>query len=282
VVTEVDTGGVEVTVGGMRAFCPISQLSDRYVEDPAEFVDRRLEFRVEKYQESGRRTNVVLSRRALLEEENRRRADELRERLEVGAVFPGTVTSVTSYGAFVDLGGLEGLLHVSEMSHQRVDDPHEVLAEGQRIEVQVIRLEPGKKPGESERISLSTRVLQRDPWKELERSFPVGTEFEGRVTRLEPYGAFVELVPGVEGLVHVSKLGVEEHVRHAREVLELGQQVRVEVLAVDPEKRRISLARKPGDPGAQLRDEVDRYVDTAPRSGGLGSLEHAFKKSREE
>ncbi len=277
-VAAVVKGGVEVTVGGMRAFCPISQISDRYVEDAAEFVGERFEFRIERFEEAGRRTNLVLSRRALLKEEAARRADEVRERLSVGTTLEGTVTSITSYGAFVDLGGLEGLLHVSEMSYQRVEDPREVVKVGQRLEVQVTGIEPPKKPGQTERISLSTRALERDPWQDVERRYPPGTLVEGRVTRLESYGAFVELAPGLEGLVHVSRLGSEERVRHPRDVLELAATVKVKVLGVEPEKRRISLTRETGESEREEAREYQEYLGSKPGSGGFGSLGDFFKK----
>ena len=278
-VSAVVKGGVEVTVAGERAFCPISQLADHFVEDAAEFVDQRLEFRIQRFEEAGRRTNIVLSRRVLFEEEKQRRAAELRERLEVGAVLEGAVSSVTSYGAFVDLGGLEGLLHVSEMSHRRVEDPREVLAEGQRIEVQVLKIEPSKKEGQSERIALSTRALEQDPWHDAERRFATDTVVGGRVTRLEAYGAFIELAPGVEGLAHVSRLGSEEHVRHARDVLQLGQDVQVKVLGVDLEKRRISLALEVAKPEDETAADVENYRQASSDNQGFGSLGSFSKRA---
>ncbi len=280
VVSAAVKGGVEVTVAGQRAFCPISQLAARYVEDPEEFVDRRLEFRIQRFEEAGRRVNIVLSRRVLLEEEKQRLADQVRERLSVGAVLEGTVSSIASYGAFVDLGGLEGLLHVSEMSHHRVEDPREVLTEGQKIEVQVLKVEPPKKAGQTERISLSTRALEQDPWHDAERRFAPGTVVPGRVTRLETYGAFVELAPGVEGLAHVSRLGREERVRHARDVLQLGQDVRVKVLDVDLEKRRISLALEVEEPRDETAADVEHYRRTSSDSQGFGSMASFFNKER--
>ncbi len=278
VVSAVVKGGVEVMVSGQRAFCPISQLADRYVDEPEEFLERRLEFRIQRFEEAGRRTNIVLSRRVLLEEEKKRQADLVREYLEVGAVLEGTVTSVTSYGAFVDLGGLEGLLHVSEMSHHRVEDPRELHTEGQRLEVQILKIEPPKKAGQTERISLSTRALQQDPWHDAERRFATGSVVAGRVTRLEAYGAFVELAPGVEGLAHVSKLGSEEHVRHARDVLKLGQDVRVKVLGVDLEKKRISLELQVARPEDETAADVESYQRSSAGNEGFGSMASFFKK----
>ncbi len=278
-VSAVVKGGVEVTVAGQRAFCPISQLDDSYVEEPEVFVDRRLDFRIQRYEEAGNRTNIVLSRRVLFEEEKERRAAELRERLEVGAVLEGSVSSVTSYGAFVDLGGLDGLLHVSEMSHRRIEDPRELLTEGQKIEVQVLKIEPPKKPGQTERISLSTKVLEQDPWHDAERRFAVGTTTGGLVTRLESYGAFVELAPGIEGLAHVSHLGSEEHVRHARDLLQLGQSVQVRVLDVDLERGRVSLALEPEEATGETAAEVESYRRTSEDKQGFGSLGSFFKKA---
>lgn len=270
-VSAVVKGGLEVTVGGLRAFCPISQISDSYVENAEEFVGERFEFRIERFEEAGRRTNLVVSRRALLKEAAARRADELRQYLEVGATLEGTVSSVTSYGAFVDLGGLEGLLHVSEMSYQRVEDPHEIVSEGQRLEVRITAIEPPKKPGQTERISLSIRALERNPWDDVERRFPLETIVEGRVTRLESYGAFVEIAPGLEGLVHVSQLGGEERVRHPRDVVELGATVQVKVLSVDLEKRRISLTRETGEKEREEKREYQEYKGKEAASGGFGS-----------
>lgn len=285
-------GGVEVTVGGMRAFCPVSQLDKRYVADAAEFVGQKLEFRIRTYEDGGsrdggsrdggRRTNIVLSRRVLLEEEAKRRAAAVREKLSVGSVHEGTVTSIASYGAFVDLGGLEGLLHVSEMSYRRGVDPHEMVREGQRVEVQVVKIESPKKPGQPERISLSTRALQRDPWDDVERRYPPGTEVTGQVMSLEPYGAFVELEPGLEGLVHISRLGGKGGERHARELVELGQALPVRVVQVEPDKRRISLAREANEQTNEERREVADYLRTSSESGsgGFGSLGDFFKKGR--
>ena len=153
----------------------------------------------------------------------------------------GTVTSLTGYGAFVDLGGVEGLLHVSEISHSRVADPAEVLAVGQPVEVEVLKIEPAKEPGGHARISLSLRALEPDPWRRAAERFPEGTVTAGKVVRLAPFGAFVEIAPGVDGLVHVSELAADRRVDHPRQVVEVGQEVTVRVLAVDGEKRRISL-----------------------------------------
>jgi small subunit ribosomal protein S1 len=243
-VTGINKGGAEVQVYGMRAFCPLSQLDLRYVENPQQFIGQRLKFKVSRIEEGGRnrRPDIVLSRRALLEEEAQAKAAELRARLQIGAVLKGRITSLTTYGAFVDLGGLEGLLHVSEIGYSRLADPREALSVGQEIEVQVIKIEKGKDEKRPERISLSRRALERDPWRDAADRFPEGAVVPGRVMRLESFGAFVELAPGLEGLVHVSELGAGRRLNHAREAAQIGQDVKVRVLNVDPVKRRISLS----------------------------------------
>jgi small subunit ribosomal protein S1 len=243
-VTGINKGGAEVQVYGLRAFCPLSQLDLRYVENPQQFIGQRLKFKVSRIEEGSRnrRPDVVLSRRALLEEEAQAKAADLRARLQIGAVLKGRVTSLTTYGAFIDLGGLEGLLHVSEIGYARLADPREALAVGQEIEVQVIKIEKGKDEKRPERISLSRRALERDPWRDAAERFTEGTVVPGRVMRLESFGAFVEVAPGLEGLVHVSELGAGRRLNHAREAVQVGQDVSVRVLNVDPAKRRISLS----------------------------------------
>lgn len=272
-------GGVEVTVSGLRAFCPISQLDARYVEDAAAFVGQRLTFRINRFEEGrGRAPNIVLSRRALLEEEARQRAAEARALLEVGKVVRGTVTSLTSYGAFVDLGGIEGLLHVSEIGHGRVEHPQDVLAVGQQLEVEVTRIEPPKGDKTQERISLSRRALLADPWEQEVGRFTPGTRHPGKVVRLETFGAFVELAPGVEGLLHVSELGGEQRLRHPREAVQPGDQLELTVTAVDRERRRISLSLAPPDAGAAGETE---WRDELPEGrAGLGTLADAFSRVR--
>src|SRR4029453_3035708 len=213
-VTGVVKGGVEVTVAGTRGFCPISQLEDRYVADAAEFVGRHLSFRITRLEESPGRLTLVLSRRSLLEEEKAVRAAAVRATLAPGKVLRGTVTSLASYGAFVDLGGIEGLLHVSQLGHARVDHPQDVLAVGQEIEVQVLDIKPDAK-GQGG-ISLSRRRLVRDPWHDEVAKLTPGTRRSGRVARLETFGAFVALAPGVDGLLHVSELGANKPIRHPR------------------------------------------------------------------
>lgn len=297
-VTGINKGGAEVQVSGMRAFCPLSQLDMRYVENPQQFVGQRLEFKVARIEEGkkGRRPDIVLSRRALLEEEAQAKAADLRGSLKVGSTVTGRITSITNYGAFLDLGGLEGLLHVSEIGFSRLTDPKDVLQVGQELEVQIIKIEAGKDDKRQERISLSRKALERDPWSDAADRYPEGTQLTGRVVRLETFGAFVELTPGLEGLVHISELGAGRRVNHPRDVVDVGQEVTVRVLGVDRQRRRISLSMAldgpsespaPRERGGRDRDrdrERDRDFDrdamsSSPPSGGsFGSLGDFFNK----
>ncbi len=241
-------GGVEVQVAGLRAFCPASQVDLRFIEDLGELVGQRLDFRITKL-EGGRRPNLVLSRRALLEEELRQRAEQTRAQLREGAVLSGVVTSLKDYGAFVDLGGIEGMVHISELAFGHVKHPSEILTPGQTVEVSVLRIEPPAGPKGREKIALSIRALARDPWQDVVRDFPVGRRVSGTVSRLQPFGAFVEVGPGIDGLVHISELGAGRRVSHPSEVVSVGDRVEATVLGVDLERRRISLSLDEGKGG---------------------------------
>jgi small subunit ribosomal protein S1 len=216
----------------------------------------------------------VLSRRALLEEEKRARAEEVLARLAPGQVLRGSVTSLASYGAFVDLGGIEGLLHVSELGHGRVAHPKEVLAEGQEVEVQVLKIEPGKE-GKDPRISLTRRPLLADPWHEGTAKLLPGTRHKGRVVRLQDFGAFIELAPGVDGLLHVSELGAGRPIRHPREAVRVGDTLDVAVIAVDPERRRISLTLAASLPEASA-------ADAPAEAPGFGAMGDFFSRGKSE
>lgn len=251
-VTAVNKGGVEVTVAGERAFCPISQLELRHVDDAGQYLGQKLMFVIARYEEDRRGPNIVLSRRALLEDEARARAVETRAKLVVGAVLPGVVTGLKDYGAFVDLGGIEGMLHVSEIGFSRVTRPSDVLSIGQHVSVQVIRIDRLDRTADakrSEQVALSLKALEADPWETATLRFPEGSRVRGTVTRVTTFGAFVELAPGVEGLVHVSELGGGgaggQSARQARVAVKPGETLDVTVLAVDRERRRLSLSTSP-------------------------------------
>jgi small subunit ribosomal protein S1 len=305
VVSGVNKGGLEVTVAGLRAFCPTSQIDVRPVADAAGYVGQKLLFRITKFDEEDRRgPNVVLSRRALLEDEGRARAVETRAKLVPGAVVSGVVTSVKDFGAFVDLGGLDGLLPASEIGFQRGARPSELLAVGQPITVQVLRIEkrdPAQRPGGAERaqrsdrgggaeragrpehanraerpsggteqITLSLKSLERDPWDDAVARLPPGSTVKGTVMRVEPFGAFVQVLSGVEGLLHISELGGGRILRHAREAAEPGDTLDVTVVSVDREKRRLSLALANAED--LIDDEGHAAAKRAGASSGMGTL----------
>ena len=252
-ILKVNKGGLEVDIGGARAFCPLSQIDIHYCENPEALVGTNQKFQVLRIEEEGR--NVLLSRRAVLQAEREAQAAKVREALTVGAVLDGTVTRLTPFGAFVDLGGLEGLLHISEISRQQVADPADRLQTGQSVKVQVLRFEQGEK-GE-DRISLSMKSLEPDPWQE-ELPFQEGAMVSGLVRHLAPYGAFVELTPGLEGLIHISELS-DRRITHPQQVLSPGQTVTVKILEIDRDRQRVSLSLKaaslpPNDPESELSE----------------------------
>jgi small subunit ribosomal protein S1 len=279
VVTAVNKGGVEVMIGALRAFCPVSQLELRPVADPAIYVGQRLQFRVTRFEDDRRGTNVVVSRRALLEEEMRARAVETRAKLAPGAVLSGVVTALKDFGAFVDVGGIEGLLPASEIGFQRGTKPSDVLSVGQPVTVQVMRIEKRDDPKRPEQVSFSLKALERDPWDDAAAALRPGALVKGQVMRVEPFGAFVQVAPGVEGLLHVSELGAGKHLRHAREAVKPGDAVEVTILAVDLEKRRISLGLGAREDAVddEGRAAAARASGGSGSSGGLGTLGDLLK-----
>ncbi|MBF5043934.1 S1 RNA-binding domain-containing protein [Aggregicoccus sp. 17bor-14] len=242
-VLSVNKGGLEVAIGDVRAFCPVSQIDLRFVEKPDQFVGEKLKFRVTEVREK----NVVLSRRALLEEEQKALAAQTRKTLDVGKVVKGKVTGVRDFGAFVDLGGVEGMIPVSEMSHTRIGHPSEVVNVGDEVEVEILRMEAGQpnspdKSKQKERITLSMRSRQEDPFKAALQEIHEGDRLKGKVVRLQPFGAFVQLRPGVDGLVHISALS-ERRIAHPRDAVQEGEEIWVSVEKIDPADKRIGLRR---------------------------------------
>jgi len=262
-ILKVNKGGLEVDIGGARAFCPLSQIDLHYCENPEALVGTNQKFQVLRIEEEGR--NVLLSRRAVLLAERESQAAKVRETLAVGAILDGTVTRLTPFGAFVDLGGLEGLLHISEISRQQVAAPADRLQTGQSVRVQILRLEQGEK-GE-ERISLSMKSLEPDPWQE-ELPFQEGALVSGQVRHLTPYGAFVEMAPGLEGLIHISEIS-DRRITHPKQVLNPGQTVTVKILEIDRDRQRVSLSLKAASfPSDDLESELSetRTGDVIRRS----------------
>ena len=230
-------GGFTVDLSGAVAFLPGSQVDIRPVRDIGPLLGTPQPFQILKMDR--RRGNIVVSRRAVLEESRAEARSELVANLQEGQVLQGVVKNITDYGAFVDLGGVDGLLHVTDIAWRRINHPSEALQIGSTVKVQVIRFNP-----ETQRISLGMKQLEADPWEGVDLKYPVGTKFTGRVTNITDYGAFVELEPGIEGLVHVSEMSWTKKNVHPGKIVSTSQEVEVMVLDVDPAKRRISLGLK--------------------------------------
>ena len=230
-------GGFTVDLDGAVAFLPRSQVDIRPIRDVSPLMNQPQPFQILKMDR--RRGNIVVSRRTVLEETRAEQRQELVQNLEEGQVIDGVVKNITDYGAFVDLGGIDGLLHVTDIAWRRVNHPTEVLNIGQQVKVKIIKINH-----ETHRISLGMKQLQDDPWHDIEAKYPVGTRYTGRVTNITDYGAFVELEPGIEGLIHVSEMSWTKKNVHPGKIVSTSQEVEVQVLEVDPVKRRISLGLK--------------------------------------
>ena len=237
-VSAVKKGGFEVDLSGIRAFCPISQIGLQYCEKPEDHVGARYQFRIMEIKEKGR--NIVVSRRVLLEEEQKKKSEETLANLKPDLECEGKVTKLTGFGAFVDIGGIEGMIHVSEISHQRISHPSEVLKPGQDIRVKVMKIETNKEG--HPKISLSMKTLEPDPW-ERGLGFEEGEIIRGKISRLTDFGAFIEVAPGVDGLVHISEISYDR-VTHPSKLLREGDEVDVLVMGVDYQAHRISLSIK--------------------------------------
>jgi small subunit ribosomal protein S1 len=229
-------GGYEVTVAGKRGFCPFSQIS-LFRQEGAEYIGQKFQFLVTEYGDDGRGENIILSRRDLLEKDRAAQRLELVEDLTVGMVASGTVTRLVEFGVFVDLGGVEGLIPLKEIAWARDVKPEDVVKVGDKVEVQIKELD-----WERNRISLSLRGAQGDPWADAVIKFPQGTTFMGKITKLERFGAFAQMIPGVEGLIPIGKLGNGRRIMSAREAVTEGQEILLKVESIDIERHRFSLA----------------------------------------
>jgi small subunit ribosomal protein S1 len=246
-------GGFTVEIDFVRAFLPGSLVDVRPVRDPGYLEGKVLEFKVIKLDQ--KRNNVVVSRRAVVEQENSTERNELLEKLQEGAVVRGVVKNLTDYGAFVDLGGIDGLLHITDMAWKRVKHPSEVVQVGQEIDVRILKFDR-----ERQRVSLGIKQLGNDPWQSIARRYPTGTRLFGKVTNIADYGCFVEIEEGVEGLVHVSEMDWTNKNVSPSKVVHVGQEVEVMVLDVDEERRRISLGLKQckANPWKEFADNYNR------------------------
>ncbi|ABB37308.1 ribosomal protein S1 [Oleidesulfovibrio alaskensis G20] len=230
-------GGYTVDLGGVEAFLPGSHVDLRPVPDMDALVNQEFDFRVLKI--NRRRSNVIVSRRVLLEEERDSKRQDLLKTLEEGQIVTGKAKNITEYGVFVDLGGLDGLLHITDMSWKRIRHPKELVSLGQELELKILSFDR-----DSQKVSLGMKQLVNDPWADITSKYPENARLNGKVTNLVDYGAFVELEPGVEGLVHISEMSWTRKLRHPSQMVRVGDEVEVVILGVDPDKKRISLGMK--------------------------------------
>ena len=275
-------GGLTVEIDGVRGFLPGSLVDIRPVRDFGFLEGKDVELKIVKLDR--KRNNVVVSRRAVIEEEYSADREELLKQLKEGAVLKGIVKNLTDYGAFIDLGGIDGLLHITDMAWRRVSHPSELLNVGDEVDVMVLKYDQ-----ERNRVSLGMKQLQDDPWKDLVARYPIGTEVEGRVANITDYGAFVEIEDGIEGLVHTSELDWTNRNIHPSKVVKLGEEVKVKVLDVDQDRRRISLSLKQTQPnpweefarnhtkGERIKGQIKSITDFGifiGLEGGIDGLIH--------
>jgi small subunit ribosomal protein S1 len=259
-------GGFSVTVAGQRGFCPYSQMDVHKVENAEDYVDKTLAFKIIEFGNQGK--NIILSARAVQEEQRQQEREQLKERLTEGMQVSGTVTSLRDFGAFVDIGGVDGLIPISELAWGQTDKVEDILSRGQQVSVIIKRLD-----WEKDRISLSLRETTENPWDKVTEKYPAGSIHQGQISRLAAFGAFVTLEPGIDGLLHISKLGAGRRIHHPREVLETGQAMTVRIESVDVGQKRLSLA--PEDYVA--KEPAEEYTPPpvskeSPSMGTLGDL----------
>ena len=271
-------GGFSVAIpGGMRAFCPYSHMGLRRIHDPEKYLENQLTFKIIAYGKQGR--NIVVSHRAILEEERRKEMKALRSTLQEGMTIRGEITSIHDFGAFIDIGGIEGLVPISEISWGRTEDIESILSVGQSVDVAIKKLD-----WEKEKFSFSMKDVQPDPWRHIAERYPEGSKHTGKVARLVPFGAFITLEPGVDGLIHISDLGKGKRINHPKEVLEKNQTVEIKVNRVDEVARRLSLEMvsdsQESDDVADFQKRVKKQMRGSSRS--LGSLGEILQAKMEE
>lgn len=267
-------GGFEVKLAGtVRAFCPYSQMGPHRIEDAEPYIGQNMTFKIIEYGEKGR--NIIISNRAILEEERRKQKEALRESLEEGMTVKGEITSIRKFGAFMDIGGLEGLIPISEISWGRVEDINSVLSVGQQVEAAIMKLDWA-----NDKFSFSLKEIQPDPWQDMPGRYPEGSIHKGTVARLVQFGAFVTLEPGIDGLLHISELGKTKRIKHPGEILEKGQTIEVKIGKIDREAKRVSLLLVAHEEETQ---EVDAYKEhmvgsSGEAAGSFGTLGDLLRK----
>ena len=247
-------GGFEVKIAGnIHAFCPYSQMGMHRVENADQYIGRHLTFKIIEYGEKGRK--LIVSNRRVLEEERQEKKNALRESLEEGMTVSGEITSIREFGAFVDIGGIEGLVPVSEISWGRVEDINSSLSVGQKVDVAIKKLD-----WENDKFSFSLKDILPDPWNNIGLRYPEGSTHKGKVVRLAPFGAFVTLESGIDGLVHISELGKGKRINHPREVLEENQTIEIKIVRVDEEEKRLSLAMVSDEQDSDDNDYYKKHI----------------------
>jgi len=264
-------GGLVVDVG-IRGFVPASQVERSYVEDLSQYLHKDLRLKILELDRDAKK--VVLSQRVVLEEEYQQQKQALWNELAEGQVRKGVVKRLASFGAFVDLGGIDGLLHVSEMSWTHVKDPAQVVKVGDEIEVCILKVDR-----EKEKVSLTLKQLLKSPWELAQEKYYAGMVIEGKVMRIVPFGAFIELEPGVEGLAHISQLA-PKRVNKVEDVLQVGQIVKAKILEIDPEKKRISLSLKEVE-ADQEKAEYQAYLEQQPAQEETVTIGEAVQENKE-
>ena len=262
-------GGFSVTIAGQRGFCPYSQMDIRKVDKAEDYLEKTFAFKIIEFGSQGK--NIILSARAVQEELRAREREELKEKLTEGMQVSGTVTSLRDFGAFVDIGGVDGLIPISELAWGQTERVEDVLSRGQQVQVVIKRLD-----WEKDRISLSLRETTENPWEQVTTRYPVGSVHQGKVSRLAAFGAFVTLEPGIDGLLHISRLGAGRRIHHPREILEAGQELTIKIESIDIAQKRLSLA-----PEDYVANEPTQEQYTPPpatkESTSMGTFGDLFK-----
>ncbi len=272
-VVEVVKGGLIVDLG-LRGFMPASLVDLRFVEDLSQFVGQEVTVQVIELER--RRNKVIVSRKAHLMQETEAQKAETLANLEEGTTIKGIVRRLTNFGAFVDIGGIDGLVHISELAHHRVENPSEVLSENQEIDVYVLKVDK-----DNERVSLSLKQILPDPWTEISSKFKAGDVVDGKVVRLADFGAFVELIPGVDGLVHVSQIS-EEHVEKPDDVLNVDEEIKVKILDIDTQAKRVSLSMRDAMRTGKKPAKEERPLDTSIGATIGERLGNLFENTEDE
>jgi small subunit ribosomal protein S1 len=266
-------GGFEIRIAGsMRGFCPFSQMGLARIDKPADYVGQRLPFIITEYAEKGR--NIILSNRVIVAKEQQAQRDAMMLSLREGQIVKGKIISLQKFGAFVDIGGMHGLLPMSEIGWGRTEDIHDALKVGEEVEVAILKIDR-----EKDRISLSLKQLLVDPWEKVESGYPEGSVHTGKVSRLTNFGAFITLEPGVDGLLHISRLGAGKRINHASEILKQSQEIEIKIDKIDRAAKRLSLVLASHEEAVEQKEKPDdfrQYLQKKPES--FGSLGDALKK----